>query len=120
MNVLFEFAKKQKYLPRDHAVMDDVEATAEADFEIEIFKPEELRLLLKHAHNCLVPVLAMGAFTGLRTSEIERLDWQDVKFDAKCVVVQKGKVRTKRGRARRIVPMPPNLAAWLKPYAKPV
>ena len=59
-----------------------------------------------------------GAFSGLRTSEIERLDWQDVKFDTGCVVVQKGKVRTKRGRARRIVPMMPNLKAWLKPLAK--
>ena len=63
-------------------------------------------------------MLAIGAFAGLRTSEIERLDWQDVKFDAGCVVVQKGKVRTKRGRARRIVPMLPNLKAWLKKVAK--
>ena len=118
INVLFEFARKQKYLPRDHAVMDEVEEAAEADFEIEIFTPDEVARLLKNASGDLVPVLAIGAFAGLRTSEIERLDWQDVKFDAGCVVVQKGKVRTKRGRARRIVPMLPNLKAWLKKVAK--
>lgn len=118
INVLLEYARKQKYLPRDHAVMDEVEEAAEADFEIEIFTPAEVARLLEQAHCDLVPVLAIGAFAGLRTSEIERLDWQDVKFDAGCVVVQKGKVRTKRGRARRIVPMMPNLKAWLKPLAK--
>ena len=118
INVLLEYARKQKYLPRDHAVMDEVEEAAEADFEIEIFTPAEVARLLKQAHSDLVPVLAIGAFAGLRTSEIERLDWPDVKFDAGCVVVQKGKVRTKRGRARRIVPIMPNLKAWLKPRAK--
>ncbi len=118
INILFEFAKKQKYLTRDNAVMDEVEEAAEADFEIEIFTPDEVERLLKHAPGDLLPVLAIGAFAGLRTSEIERLDWQDVKFDAGCVVVQKGKVRTKRGRARRIVPMLPNLKAWLKKVAK--
>jgi integrase len=118
INILFEFARKEKYLPRDHAVMDEVEEAAEADFEIEIFTPDEVGKLLKHAPDNLLPVLAIGAFAGLRTSEIERLDWQDVKFDAGCVVVQKGKVRTKRGRARRIVPMLPNLKAWLKKVAK--
>ncbi len=118
LNVLFEFARKQKYLTRDNAVMDEVEAAAEADFEIEIFTPEELEKLLAHARADLVPVLAIGAFTGLRTSEIERLDWSDVKMDDAFVVVQRGKVRTKRGRARRIVPLPPNLAAWLKPHVK--
>ena len=118
INILFEFAKKEKYLTRDNAVMDEVEEAAEADFEIEIFTPDEVEKLLKHAPDNLLPVLAIGAFAGLRTSEIERLDWQDVKFDAGCVVVQKGKVRTKRGRARRIVPMLPNLKAWLKKVAK--
>ena len=43
INILFEFARKQKYLPRDHAVMDEVEEAAEADFEIEIFTPDEVR-----------------------------------------------------------------------------
>lgn len=118
VNVLFEFAKKQKYLPRDHAVMDEVDAAAEADFEIEIFTPEELTKLLNHASEDLLPVLVVGAFAGLRTSEIERLDWQDVRFDTAGIVVQRGKVRTKRGRARRIVPLSPNLASWLKQNAK--
>ena len=88
INVLVQFARKQKYLPRDHAVMDEVEEAAEADFEIEIFTPDEVARLLKHASGDLLPVLAIGAFAGFADFEERTADWQDVKFDAGCVVVE--------------------------------
>ena len=111
LNVLFEFARKQRYVPRDFAVMDEVEMAAEADFEIEIFSPQELKLLLAHCPDSLVPVLAIGAFAGLRTAEIERLDWREVSLTGKFIEVKAKKAKT---RARRLVPITPNLAAWLE------
>src|SRR5205814_9539995 len=83
LNVLFEFARKQGYVPRDCSVMDEVEMSAEEDFDIEIFTPQEFKLLLAHCPDSLAPVLVLGAFAGLRTAEIERLDWREINLAGK-------------------------------------
>jgi integrase len=118
LNNLFEFAKSKQYLPKEH---DELSRVARLDNQedgpIEIYTADELTALLKNADWQLVPFLAIGAFAGLRSSEIERLDWSDVKFDSDCIIVQKGKVK-KRGKSRRIVPMASNLKAILKPFAQ--
>lgn len=100
---------------RDHDVLDSVESAAESDFVIEIFTPEELEKLFKHAHKEFVPVLALGAFAGLRTAEIERLEWTEVNLEKRFIEVKAQKAKT---RARRLVPISDNLAAWLKPSAQ--
>jgi integrase len=116
INVLFEFAKKQSYVARDFALMDEVEQAEEADFEIEIFTPREIALILGHARADIVPVLAIGAFAGIRSAEISRLDWSEVHLDKCLIEIKKGKAKT---RSRRLVPISDNLAAWLKTCAKP-
>jgi integrase len=113
LNVLFEYARKQKYVPRDFSVMDEVEVAAEDDFEVEIFSPEEIKLLLAHCPAPLMPVLAIGAFAGLRTAEIERLDWSEIKVADKFIEVKAKKAKT---RARRLVPIVPALGAWLESF----
>jgi len=113
INVLFEFARKQRYVPRDFAVIDEVEVAAEEDFEIEIFSPKELKLLLAHCPEPLVPVLVIGAFAGLRTAEIDRLDWSEVSVKSGHIEVKAKKAKT---RARRLVPIVPALAAWLESF----
>lgn len=118
INTLFEYAKRKRYLPSDH---DELSRVARLDNDedgtIAIYTPEEIAALLKTADESLVPFIAIGGFAGLRSSEIQRLNWQDVKFDSDCIIVQKGKVK-KRGKSRRIVPMLPNLKKWLKPFAQ--
>jgi integrase len=111
VKVLFEFARKQHYVTRDCAVFDEVEAAAETDFEIEIFKPQEMRKLLRKCPAPLLPVLAIGAFAGLRTAEIERLDWSEVNLKTGFIEVKARKAKT---RARRLVPITKNLADALR------
>jgi integrase len=111
LNVLFEYARKQGYVARDFAVMDEVETSAEEDFDIEIFTPDELKGLLAHCPESLTPVLVIGAFAGLRTAEIARLDWREVNLESKFIEVKAKKSKT---RARRLVPITENLAEWLK------
>ena len=53
-------------------------------------------------------------FAGLRAAEIHRLDWKDVNLDEGHIVVDRHKDKTGR---RRIVPILPNLKAWLLPHA---
>lgn len=96
-------------------MLDEVEMAAESDFVIDIFTPDEMEKLLKHAEPVLVPVLAIGAFAGLRTAEIERLDWAEVNLKTRLIEVKAQKAKT---RARRLVPITKNLATWLKPLAQ--
>ncbi len=80
---------------------------------IEIYTPSELQKLLSAASKDVLPCLCIGAFAGLRTSEIQRLTWESVNL-ARGHLVASAK---KRGTpSRRIVPIPPNLAQWLAPY----
>jgi integrase len=115
---LFEYAKRKRYLPSDHDEMKRVtHLSNDEDGPIEIYTLKEMKALLNAAGDLLTPFIAIGGFAGLRSSEIQRLAWADVKFDSNCIIVQKGKVK-KRGKSRRIVPMLPNLKSWLKPFAK--
>ena len=83
----------------------------------EIFAVDEQRALLTaaaaHAPEVL-PMLAIGAFAGLRDAEIRRLEWSEVDLVRGHIEVKAAKAKSAR---RRIVPIQPNLAAWLRPYA---
>src|SRR6516225_2241826 len=59
-------------------------------------------------------MLGIGAFTGLRDAEIKRLDWNEVNLARGFVEVKAAKAKSAR---RRIVPIQPNLAEWLRPYS---
>jgi integrase len=83
----------------------------------EIFTADELRALLETANVKapeVLPMLAIGAFAGLREAEIQRLDWSEVDLARAHIEVKAAKAKTAR---RRIVPVQGNLAAWLRPYA---
>lgn len=62
----------------------------------------------------LLPYVAIGLFAGLRASELAALDWAEVSIAERTIEVKAHKAKT---RARRIVTMSDNLAAWLAPYA---
>jgi len=70
--------------------------------------------LLGAATKEFLPALAIGGFAGLRSPEIERLEWQEINLVERFIEVKKGKSKTA---ARRLVPITDNLAAWLGPYA---
>jgi integrase len=80
----------------------------------EVFTPVELARILAAAPATLLPVLVLGAFAGLRTSEVLRLDWTEVDLARGFVHVAARKTKSAR---RRLIKILPNLAAWLEPYA---
>jgi integrase len=65
----------------------------------------------------MVPFIAIGAFAGLRSKEIERLDWSEVHLTGpeRFIEVKASKAKTA---SRRIVPITDNLAQWLAPFAQ--
>lgn len=81
--------------------------------DTEVFTPPEIQKLLAAASEEFLPCLAIGAFAGLRSAEIERLEWSDIQFSSSCIVVGASKAKTA---SRRVVPLSANLTAWLAPY----
>jgi len=79
---------------------------------VSIFTPENIASLLAKADNALRPFLALGAFAGLRTAELQRLDWKEIDLERGFITVDANKAKT---RQRRLVPISDNLKLWLTP-----
>jgi len=115
IGVLFSYAKRRRLID-----LNPVEFTAKpklADNPPEIFEVDKLRLLLEAAQRTqpdVLPMLAIGAFAGLRDAEIKKLDWNEGKLVRGHIEVKAAKAKSAR---RRLVPIQPNLAAWLHPYS---
>jgi integrase len=115
VGVLFSYAKQRRMID-----CNPVEFTAKPklpDNPPEIFTVDQMRNLLEAAQReapDVLPMLAIGAFTGLRDAEIRRLHWSEVNLVRGFVEVKGSKAKSAR---RRLVPVQPNLAQWLTPYA---
>jgi len=112
-HLLFEFAVARGYALDNPAAK--VERPKIRNAEVEIFTPDETQKLLAEASEDFLPCLAIGMFAGLRSAEIERLEWKDVDLKQGHIVVSASNAKTA---SRRIVPIAENLAEWLKPCAK--
>jgi integrase len=113
---LFSFARSRGYLPRNERT--DAELCMKASDrggEIGIYTPAELSVMVTGVDAKFLPLVALGAFAGLRTAEIHRLDWQDIDLQSGHIVVGKHKAKTGQ---RRIIPVLPALRGWLFPIAK--
>jgi integrase len=113
--VMFSYATKRRMLD-----FNPVLHTAKPkliDSPPDIFTVDELQALLEAGNRVardVVPMLAIGAFAGLREAEIQRLDWTEVDLARGHIEIKAAKAKSAR---RRIVPIQPNLAGWLRPYA---
>ena len=112
LKALFHFAQSRGYLPKGLTEADDLVRVKEKVQPIAIYSPTEMAKLLNHADEDLIPFLAVGAFAGLRTAEILRLDWSEVDLAGGLIEVKATKAKTAN---RRLVPIAPNLKQWLAP-----
>lgn len=112
---LFNFAEQRGFIIKGANPVAHTEKPQPSEGEIQIYTPTEIHRLLDAASDDFQPCIALGAFAGLRSAEIQRLDWKDIDF-AKGQITASAK---KRGTpSRRFVPMSDNLRAWLQPNAK--
>jgi integrase len=113
---LFRFAESRCYISKgDNPALATDKIKAKNSDDIEIYSPDEVARLLAAAPDSIRPAMAIQAFTGIRTAELMRLDWQAVKLERGHIEITAANAKTA---SRRIVPILPNLAAWLKPHAK--
>jgi integrase len=114
IRTLFRFGGKKNFLPR--GMKTEAEYTNAFDLEkgpIGIYTPEQMEIMLSRIEPQILPFVAIGGFAGLRSAEISRLKWENVLFDSEVIVVPARVAKTKN---RRLVPILPALAAWLKPF----
>ncbi len=111
---LFHFARARGYLPKGQPTeADDVPKAKDRGGKIGILTPKQLASLIKKATGDVRLYFALGAFTGIRSSEILKLDWNDINFERGHITVSPEKAKTA---TRRLVPIQPNLMQWLAPY----
>jgi integrase len=114
IGTLFRFGQTRGYVPREHPCVSNVEKASHTAPEIQVFTPDVMKELLNKAKSALVPALALGAFAGVRSEEIKRLDWSDIKLQQGHIEIKGAKSKTK---IRRLITIPKNLKAWLVPFA---
>ena len=115
VGVMFSYAERRRMI--DSNPISRTARPKLPDNPPEVFRVDELRALLEAANHVapdVLPMLAIGAFAGLRDAEIKRLDWREVDLARGFIEVKGSKAKSAR---RRIVQIQPSLGAWLRPYA---
>ena len=108
-------------IKRGYAVENPAAATAkvkQTDGNIGILSVTQTARLLEASDRELLPYIAIGLFAGLRSSEIDRLDWSNINFESGLIKVEAMKGTRKNTRRRRFVRIQENLHEWLQPYRK--
>jgi len=91
--------------------------------ELEILSPDEMALLLKITRRdpLMRVFIVLGGFAGLRSAEIMRIDWADIKTVDGEIHVRRGVIKKTRGMRERFVVINATCAKWLpKSGAGPV
>ena len=116
IKIFFSFARSRDYLPEErNTVAEKLKITKVVTDNMDIFPPETMAKILHAAPADLVPILAIGAFSGIRMAELNRLDWSAVDLERRIIELRAGQAKTG---SRRVIPITDNLAAWLEPLER--
>lgn len=109
----FKFCKSQEWL--DFNPVERINAWRERSKTPQIFTPDAVRKLLDATppQSGLRAYIAIAAFAGIRSAELQRLTWDKVKLDDREILLDSEITKTA---SRRVVKITENLAAWLEPF----
>ena len=123
ITTLIRFCERAGYLHKGAFDAAAIGKAKEVHEEIGIFTPQEIAKLLVAAApsqnqtgrrypegRAMLPLIALGAFAGLRTAEIERQRWEDINLERGFIRVTGAKGNTAM---KRLVPISDSLKAWL-------
>lgn len=111
LRTLFSFCATRGYVSGN-----PVQATAKAKVVTGapgILTVPQTVALLSACEPDMLPLVAISLFAGLRSAEMEKLDWSEVDIEGGHIEVTASKAKTAR---RRLVPISENLAAWIQPF----
>jgi hypothetical protein len=74
VKVLLSFARERNYLPAERmTAAEQLKKVKLKNDDVAVFTPAEMTKILHAAPPHLVPILAIGAFSGIRMAELNRL-----------------------------------------------
>lgn len=111
--VMFSDAVVDGYIDENPA--KKVKRTKVVEGEVGVLTPYELSRLLAASGEDILPVVLIGAFAGVRRSELEVLDWQDIDMVDKHIRIRAKNAKSSRN---RLIPILDNLHKWLLPYVR--
>jgi integrase len=109
----FHLAHRKGYIAADPCVgvglIDD-----EADIEKDVFTPEQIRMLCTEAQGDWKGAILCGYYTGLRLKDVTELRWESIDAGLTKLELVPSKTRRKKKNRKVVLPIHPELAAWLK------
>ncbi len=112
LGAMWNFAVRHGYAIAN--VVRDIEKASVVRDNVPTFTVDQLGRLLARAPFEYLPVLAIGAFAGVRPEEIKRLRWEDLDFEEGTIQINASVAKTQK---KRFAEISSNLGEWLRPYA---
>jgi integrase len=112
---IFGIAREWKLV--EVSPLDDVTGFNDSrnGMQVVILTPDEMTAFLTAVDPDWLPFFAISAFTGLRSQEVSRLDWSEIKLDRSLIDLPFTK--SKNGN-RKLEEIPDNLLVILTPFAR--
>jgi integrase len=115
LSALYNFARTNRYTPKDFNPAKEFKAATEGFRHVEFFTPEQVKKLLSAAQTPAdILYLVLCGFAGLRPCEAARLRWEMIGENFIRLPVG---ISGKKGKPRNVGIMA-NLKIWLAPYRK--
>ncbi|QIF01641.1 tyrosine-type recombinase/integrase [Roseimicrobium sp. ORNL1] len=117
LHTFFQWAEGRGYCQENPAALKraTTKKAKTAVRPVQIFTPGELRTVLENCPREILAFHVLGAFCGIRSAELERLDWADVDLKRGQVAVSPEQSKTA---SRRFVPVPEAARQWLAAVAE--
>jgi integrase len=111
----FRWCRKQQILPDGITAPERIDRHQEPAPQKEFFTVAEFEKIFPQISDAWRPWFAIACFAGLRSEEIQALKWEDVDLKRAMINVRAEIAKTGH---RRLVPIQPNLSAFLALYGK--
>jgi len=99
IRVMSFFGKRLRCLPEDWSEIDHLTLPLVKDGNVLTYSPDDLKRLLAASPDTFIPCLALAAFAGMRSAEIERIGW-DIS-DSSHRMILTGSLTWKLGSPKR-------------------
>jgi integrase len=115
VKAMMTFGKSNRNVPPEWDEADHVVMPVIKPAPVKTFTPEQLKQLLAAAPAKFEPILALAAFAGIRSSEIELLDWKHIRLLEKEPRdrIIKLDVDVTEASSKRTIPINDTLHEWL-------
>jgi hypothetical protein len=96
VKVLFSYGRSQNCLPAEQMTAPEQlrKVKIKNDDDVSVFTPKQMEKILHAAPPHLIPILAIGAFSGIRMAELNRLDWSAFDLERGIIELRAGQAKT--------------------------